>query len=97
VPERPAVPKRVTILDTMPTTPIGKIYKPTLRAMAAQTKMIAVIQPLGLPDGIKVQCSAQTRGVVAEIAIPASFSDDQIARLKETVGSLPLQIDFIHG
>ncbi|MAO49961.1 MAG: hypothetical protein CML16_03645 [Pusillimonas sp.] len=96
VPERPAVPKRVTILDTMPTTPIGKIYKPTLRAMAAQTKMIAVIQPLGLPDGIKVQCSAQTRGVVAEIAIPASFSDDQIARLKETVGSLPLQIDFIH-
>ena len=36
VDEPPARPKRVTILDTMPMTNVGKIYKPDLRAMAAK-------------------------------------------------------------
>jgi fatty-acyl-CoA synthase len=36
VDEPPARPKRVTILETMPLTNVGKIYKPDLRAMAAQ-------------------------------------------------------------
>jgi fatty-acyl-CoA synthase len=35
VDEPPARPKRVTILDAMPLTNVGKIYKPDLRAMAA--------------------------------------------------------------
>jgi fatty-acyl-CoA synthase len=35
VDEPPARPKRVTILDTMPLTNVGKIYKPDLRTMAA--------------------------------------------------------------
>jgi fatty-acyl-CoA synthase len=34
IPERPAVPKSVTICDDMPLTPIGKIFKPSLRALA---------------------------------------------------------------
>jgi len=36
VDEPPARPKRVTILETMPLTNVGKIYKPDLRALAAQ-------------------------------------------------------------
>ncbi len=36
VDEPPARPKRVTILETMPMTNVGKIYKPDLRALAAQ-------------------------------------------------------------
>jgi len=34
IPERPAVPKSVTICDALPLTPIGKIFKPSLRALA---------------------------------------------------------------
>ena len=37
VDEPPARPKRVTILDALPMTNVGKIYKPDLRAMAADT------------------------------------------------------------
>lgn len=37
VDEPPARPKRVTILETMPMTNVGKIYKPDLRVMAADT------------------------------------------------------------
>jgi fatty-acyl-CoA synthase len=36
VDEPPARPKRVTILEVMPLTNVGKIYKPDLRALAAQ-------------------------------------------------------------
>jgi fatty-acyl-CoA synthase len=36
VDEPPARPKRLTILDAMPVTNVGKIYKPDLRALAAE-------------------------------------------------------------
>jgi fatty-acyl-CoA synthase len=36
VDEPPARPRRVTILQTMPLTNVGKIYKPDLRALAAK-------------------------------------------------------------
>ncbi len=36
VDEPPARPRRVTILETMPLTNVGKIYKPDLRALASQ-------------------------------------------------------------
>ncbi|WP_291013677.1 acyl-CoA synthetase [Hydrogenophaga sp.] len=41
VDEPPARPKRVTILDTMPLTNVGKIYKPDLRKMAADMRQHA--------------------------------------------------------
>ncbi|MAL02074.1 MAG: hypothetical protein CL536_08020 [Alcaligenaceae bacterium] len=97
VPERPAVPKRVMILETMPTTPIGKIYKPALRALAAETKIRDIIQALSLPDTVTVQCSAQASGVVATVNIPASLGGDQVANLKQTLGTLPLRVDFLQG
>lgn len=40
VDEPPARPKRVTILDTMPLTNVGKIYKPDLRAMAVAANTV---------------------------------------------------------
>ena len=40
VDEPPARPKRVTILEAMPLTNVGKIYKPDLRAMAAAANTV---------------------------------------------------------
>lgn len=34
--ERPAVPKRISIVERIPVTPVGKIYKPALRLMAME-------------------------------------------------------------
>lgn len=36
IPERPAMPKAVVVLDALPTTAIGKIYKPALRLRAIE-------------------------------------------------------------
>ena len=37
--ERPAVPKRVIILDAMPVTAVGKIFKPALREQLAAMRL----------------------------------------------------------
>ena len=68
--ERPAVPKRVRILDSMPTTPVGKIFKPALRRMAAlqavqealeQAGLLTHCQP-SLPDEQSTKCLIRVRG-----------------------------------
>lgn len=46
--ERPAVPKRVHVLKTMPTTPVGKIFKPALRRMAALHAVSGALDKAGL-------------------------------------------------
>ncbi|MFN0163782.1 MAG: AMP-binding protein [Burkholderiales bacterium] len=43
VAERPAVPKRVTIIDAMPVTAVGKVYKPDLRRIAIQTRFAELL------------------------------------------------------
>ena len=40
VDEPPARPKRVTVLEAMPLTNVGKIYKPALRQMAAKQSLV---------------------------------------------------------
>lgn len=52
--ERPAVPKQVHILDAMPTTPVGKIFKPALRRMAALNALRDALAKAGLADHCEV-------------------------------------------
>jgi fatty-acyl-CoA synthase len=40
--ERPAVPKRLTVLEAMPMTAVGKIFKPALRLKAIEVKLAGV-------------------------------------------------------
>jgi fatty-acyl-CoA synthase len=44
--ERPAVPRRIDVIDTMPLTAIGKVYKPALRAIAAGRAVDEALAPL---------------------------------------------------
>lgn len=94
IPERPALPKRVLILDKIPTTPVGKIYKPALRALAAQEKITALICSLDLPEAIVVDCAAEPRGIVARLKIPSALNSDQRTALDQALTGLPLQIHW---
>ena len=53
VDEAPAKPKRITILERMPVTNVGKIYKPELRSLATaevvQGLIHQVLTPLQMP------------------------------------------------
>ena len=56
--ERPAAPKRVTVLPSLPMTAIGKVYKPALRLLAIETKLAEMLAPLGAP----VRVTGEDRG-----------------------------------
>ena len=46
--ERPAFPKRVEILEAMPLTAIGKVYKPALKALATRFAIVQRLEHAGL-------------------------------------------------
>jgi fatty-acyl-CoA synthase len=63
IPERPAFPKRIEILDTLPLTAIGKVYKPALKAKAIEW----VINERLIRIDLTSKCIAK---VAADSAVP---------------------------
>ena len=78
VDEGPAKPKSITVLNTMPVTNVGKIYKPELRTLATAAVVQRLIQdtlaPLQLEPSQwpKVQAAGDAPVVVDARATPAS-------------------------
>ena len=71
--ERPAWPKQIQVIDTIPLTTVGNIYKPQLRCDAAARLVTRVVhEELGLPDA-RVQVSeGGRRGLRASVTLPAA-------------------------
>jgi len=81
--EKAAVPKRVTVLEALPTTAIGKIFKPALRLRAAEDayrdalaplqdrctrlEVVAVQQAGGIQVELRLQCDKQREDVEFDI------------------------------
>jgi fatty-acyl-CoA synthase len=72
--ERAAVPKAVHIVDKMPLTPVGKIFKPALRWQSIQRVYETELQALGdLAQGIEVVVHEdKIHGAIADITIQAA-------------------------
>src|SRR5439155_27012616 len=77
VDEAAARPRSVTIIDSMPMTNVGKIYKPELRLMAARAVIDALVaqacREAGLPDAARpqVRADAQRRTVIVVLDVHA--------------------------
>ncbi|MDH2235435.1 AMP-binding protein [Pigmentiphaga sp. GD03639] len=65
IPERPAVPKAIFVVDALPMTAIGKLYKPELRARAVRWTLQERLARGGLAARVTVDVSAQAKGCVA--------------------------------
>ncbi len=80
--ERAAIPKDIAIIDEVPLTPVGKIFKPALRWKAIQNVYQSVLQELGdLVESAEVEVSEdKVHGSMASITIQAGFgaTEDQI-------------------
>ncbi|MFH1953594.1 MAG: acyl-CoA synthetase, partial [Pseudomonadota bacterium] len=73
--ERAAVPKEVSILDRIPLTPVGKIFKPALRWMAIKQVYRKELQALGeMVDSVEITVREdKVHGSLAIITVrPAS-------------------------
>ena len=87
--ERPAVPKQVHILKTMPTTPVGKIFKPALRRMAALNAVRDTLRQAGLLQHCEVEWADEQSSrcliVVGDRA--------QAAAIESALHGLPVQCE----
>ena len=97
VDEAPAKPRSVTILAQMPTTNVGKIYKPELRALAARRVVEdAVAQAcgeLGLPEAARPQARLEGERLV-EVRIDAAAAGALAAPLRQRIEAALAPLPF---
>ncbi len=90
IPERPAVPKRVSIVEQMPLTAIGKIYKPALRVIAARVKLEELLRREGLAVDWRVECAETSGGGVRALIGLATDDAAVVERVRALVAGLPI-------
>lgn len=99
VDEAPAKPKSVTVIETMPMTNVGKIYKPELRSMAARKVVTAMVDEacaaLGIDAAAHPQVQADGENAVKVIVDATSVGASAQAlrsELQQVLGRLPVKI-----
>lgn len=92
IPERAAVPAEIFILPQMPITAVGKIFKPQLRLMAAETTLERMARAvLGAGAQISVEVEPHpVHGALATLRISGA-GQENIKELGEQLGKLQLR------
>jgi len=78
IPERAAIPKHLEILDELPKTAVGKIFKPDLRKLAINRIYSAAAAEASLPISIVEVREEKGRGLVAIVKKDGDCSDDAV-------------------
>ncbi|WP_431511432.1 acyl-CoA synthetase [Variovorax sp. DAIF25] len=98
VDEAPAKPKWVALVDALPMTNVGKIYKPELRAMAASRVVAATVAELcaelGLPEAARPSVTHEGESLVRVTIDPAAAGAQAAAlaeRLRKALEPLPFK------
>ncbi|MEL6286281.1 MAG: acyl-CoA synthetase [Pseudomonadota bacterium] len=90
VPERAAAPAAVEILQTMPTTAVGKIFKPDLRAMAARRVLGEAVHDIAPGATIRVERS-ERHGLLARVS---GVTDDLREAVSAALGKFTVAYAF---
>jgi fatty-acyl-CoA synthase len=99
VDEPPARPKSVTILDAVPVTNVGKIFKPELRRRAAEDVVRAmVLTELGDLRGIGLESELDKAGTPSvTVTVEGSDGTDRRDRLQALLAPLPIPLSIGPG
>jgi fatty-acyl-CoA synthase len=90
--ERPAVPKRVTVIEAMPLTAIGKIYKPALRQRAIETKLAELLADV---KGISVSSEERSGVLQARVTYIGAHSTKLEQSLRARLAAIAVQIEWV--
>jgi fatty-acyl-CoA synthase len=90
--ERPATPKRVSVIETMPLTAVGKIYKPALRLLALESKLAEMLADVA---GANVRGEERAGSLVAVVSLPSARDDALEARLRQRLAAMAIGVDFV--
>lgn len=90
--ERPAWPKQVFVIDAIPVTSVGKIYKPTLRCDAAERLVTRILRDELAIDGAEVKATeGGSRGLKVSVRLPVD--DASVAhRIREALGAFLFEV-----
>ncbi len=77
--ERAARPKYIEILDELPKTAVGKVFKPDLRKRAIARVYNAALQEAGLAAKVTTVIESKKRGLVAQLVKTGDVDDAQIS------------------
>ena len=87
--ERPAWPKQIIVIDAIPTTSVGKIFKPQLRTDAVQRLVAQVVAEVtGSNDAVVDVVVGGKRGFDVTVMLPVAMSGQQAAVEKVLDGYL---------
>jgi fatty-acyl-CoA synthase len=92
--ERPAVPKRVVVLEALPLTAVGKIYKPALRVKAVELKLQEVLSAAAGVTRVSVSAKEQGAGCVAEVVVHCAADAAIEQRLRAALGAIAVETVF---
>jgi fatty-acyl-CoA synthase len=102
VDEAPARPRSITVIEHMPMTNVGKIYKPQLRLLAARKVADALVDEacagLGLPAAARPQVQADGESalkVVIDAAAAGPLAGDLQAQLRQVLDRLPVKTQVV--
>ncbi|NKB51755.1 MAG: AMP-binding protein [Rhizobiaceae bacterium] len=87
--ERPAWPKEIHLVDAIPLTTVGKIYKPSLRCDAARLKISNLVHAEhGLPNAEVEVAAVGARGMRVTVTVDSNDEPRVAALEKELAGYL---------
>jgi fatty-acyl-CoA synthase len=88
--EPPAQPRTVAILQEMPVTPVGKIFKPKLREIAAFEAARDLLKAEGLNDAVTVEAITDpSRGLFLQVSGPA----EQVLIATQLLQRFPVKVE----
>jgi fatty-acyl-CoA synthase len=94
VTEPPARPKSIELVDEIPLTPVGKIFKPRLREIAAEHAVRQMLAAKGGSDGLTVRSATDPdRGLV--VRVEGCGDDAARSAIQQLLGQLPLTVDVV--
>jgi fatty-acyl-CoA synthase len=95
--ERPAWPKQIHIVDAIPLTSVGKIYKPQLRCDAAERLVRRVVQQQLGVAGAQVQVrEGGRRGMRVIVTLPAA-SQAAVAAVEQALAGFLFEAEVALG
>ncbi|MDD8022501.1 MAG: acyl-CoA synthetase [Paracoccaceae bacterium] len=89
--ERAAIPKHIEVMDELPKTAVGKIFKPELRKRAITRVLDAALAEAGIAAHVVAVVEDKKRGLVAQIATAGAVDDDA---LKHKLGEFTVAWDW---
>lgn len=78
--ERAAWPKYLEVIDELPKTAVGKVFKPDLRRMAITRIYNASLEQAGVAAEVSEVIEDKKRGLVARLSGTGSVNDDEVRK-----------------